>query len=94
MFYLSSKTGGFWPDLKTVHWFMEINQRKKTNLAVHWLGFKNPQTTSMCQSFCKAPAVLGICFRIRMILGLPNPHPDPLVTSTDPAPDPSIIKQK
>ncbi len=30
----------------------------------------------------------------RMFLGLPNPHPDPLVTSTDPAPDPSIIKQK
>jgi len=28
--------------------------------------------------------------RIRMFLGLP----DPLVTSTDPAPDPSIIKQK
>jgi hypothetical protein len=37
-----------------------------------------------------------------MFLGLPDPHPDPLVTSTDPgpdpspdpAPDPSIIKQK
>ncbi len=29
--------------------------------------------------------------RIRMYLGLPDPHPDPLVTSTDPAPDPSII---
>jgi hypothetical protein len=27
-----------------------------------------------------------------MFLGLPNP--DPLVTSADPAPDPSIIKQK
>jgi hypothetical protein len=32
-------------------------------------------------------------FRIRMFLGLPEPHPDPLVTSTDPPPDPSIIKQ-
>jgi hypothetical protein len=30
--------------------------------------------------------------RIRMFLGLPDPHPDPLVTITDP--DPSIIKQK
>jgi hypothetical protein len=38
-------------------------------------------------------SVLGIT-RIRMFLGLPDPHPDQLVTSTDPAPDPSIIKQK
>ena len=30
--------------------------------------------------------------RIRMFLGLPDPHPDPLVTSTDP--DPSIIEHK
>jgi hypothetical protein len=30
--------------------------------------------------------------RIRMFLGLPDP--DPLVRGTDPAPDPSIIKQK
>ncbi len=29
-----------------------------------------------------------------MFLGLPDPHPDPLVTRTDPAQDPSIIKQK
>jgi hypothetical protein len=30
--------------------------------------------------------------RIRMFLGLPDPHPDLLVTSTDldPAPDPSL----
>ncbi len=28
------------------------------------------------------------------VFGLPDLHPDPLVTSTDPAPDPSIIKQK
>jgi hypothetical protein len=27
-----------------------------------------------------------------MLLGLPDPHPDPLVTSMDLAPDPSIIK--
>ncbi len=37
-------------------------------------------------------------FRARMFLGLTDPHPDPLVTKTDPAPnsapDPSIIKQK
>ncbi len=40
-------------------------------------------------------AVLGIRIRkIRMFLGLPDPHPDLLVTSTDPAPDRSIIKQK
>jgi hypothetical protein len=37
-------------------------------------------------------AVLWI--RIRMFLGFPDPHPDTLVKSTDPAPDPSIIKQK
>jgi hypothetical protein len=30
---------------------------------------------------------------IRRFLGLPDQHPDPLVTSTDPAPDPSIIKK-
>ncbi len=29
---------------------------------------------------------------MRMFLGLPDPHPDPLVTNTEPAPDPSIIK--
>jgi hypothetical protein len=39
-------------------------------------------------------AVLWIRIRrIRMFLVLLDPHPDPLVTSTDPAPDPSIIKQ-
>ncbi len=27
-------------------------------------------------------------------LGLLNPDPDPLVRGTDPAPDPSLIKQK
>jgi hypothetical protein len=27
------------------------------------------------------------------VFGLPDPHPDPLVTSMDPAPDPSIIKK-
>jgi hypothetical protein len=27
-------------------------------------------------------------------LGLRDPDPDPLVRGTDPAPDPSIIKQK
>jgi hypothetical protein len=34
--------------------------------------------------------------RIRMSLGLLQPDPDPLVRGTDldPAPDPSIIKQK
>ena len=38
-------------------------------------------------------AVLGIRIRrFRMFLGLPDPHPDLLVTSKDP--DPSIIKQK
>ncbi len=37
-------------------------------------------------------AVLRIrIHRIRMYLGLPDPHPDPLGTSRDPAPDPSII---
>jgi hypothetical protein len=29
-----------------------------------------------------------------MFLRLPKPHPDPLVTSNDADPDPSIIKQK
>ncbi len=37
-------------------------------------------------------AVLQIRIRIRMFLGPPDP--DPLVTSTDPAPDLSSIKQK
>jgi hypothetical protein len=33
--------------------------------------------------------------RIRMFLGLPDPNPDPLATSTDlTALDPSLIKQK
>jgi hypothetical protein len=26
-----------------------------------------------------------------MLLGLPDPHPDPLITSTDPAPGPSPV---
>jgi hypothetical protein len=29
-----------------------------------------------------------------MFVRLPDPLPDPLVTSTDPAPDPSIMQQK
>jgi hypothetical protein len=39
----------------------------------------------------------SVPFRTSWSLGSfadPDPHPDPLVTSTDPAPDPSIIKQK
>jgi hypothetical protein len=32
--------------------------------------------------------------RIRMFLGLLDPHPDPLVKGMDPAPDPSISMQK
>jgi hypothetical protein len=55
---------------------------------------------SFCLITIGKETVLGI--RNRMFLGLPDPHPDPLVTSTDPAqdpapdptPDPSIIKQK
>jgi hypothetical protein len=44
---------------------------------------------------CGFLAVLGIRIRrIRMFWGLADPRPDPLVKSTDPAPDPSIIKQK
>jgi hypothetical protein len=37
---------------------------------------------------------MWIGIRIRMFLGLPYPRPDSLVTSTDLASDPSIIKQK
>jgi hypothetical protein len=38
-----------------------------------------------------AKSVLRICWirRIRLFLGLPDPHPKPLVTSTDPAADPA-----
>jgi hypothetical protein len=36
--------------------------------------------------------VLRVRIRIRIFLGLPDPHPDLLVRSTDP--DPSIIKAK
>ncbi len=32
--------------------------------------------------------------RIRMFMGLLDPNPDPLVRGMDPAPDPSITKQK
>jgi hypothetical protein len=40
-------------------------------------------------------AVLRIRIRrIHMFLGLPDPHPDPLVSETDPDQDPPIIKQK
>jgi hypothetical protein len=40
-------------------------------------------------------AVLGIRIRrLTMFLRLPDAHPDPLVASMDPAPNPSIFKQK
>jgi hypothetical protein len=42
-------------------------------------------TNQHLNSFYKQKAVLWI--RICMFLALPDPHPDPLVTSTDPAPD-------
>jgi hypothetical protein len=40
------------------------------------------------------PQVLRAVLRIRMFLGLLDPHPDPLVSGTGPDPEPSIIKQK
>jgi hypothetical protein len=58
-------------------------------------------TMALPQAMLGIPTFLGLQFTmpnpqpvlgIRMFLGLPDPHPDPLVT--DPAPDPSIIKQK
>jgi hypothetical protein len=60
-----------------------------------------PTATSVCLFFVRVPyltvlqfgTVLGrypvLRIRIRMFLGLPDPHPDPLVKSTDPAPNPS-----
>jgi hypothetical protein len=48
----------------------------------------------MIRAFAQAVLRNRIRFRrLRKFLGLPNRHPDPLVTSTDPAPDPSIIKK-
>ncbi len=55
-----------------------------------------PQQIEMAGKNRKEP-MLGIRIRIRkirMFLSLPDPHSDPLVTSTDPARDPSIMKQK
>jgi hypothetical protein len=42
---------------------------------------------------CYHLASLTVC-RVSSSVVDPDPHPDPLVTSTDPAPDPSIINQK
>ncbi len=49
-----------------------------------WVSEKN------LEKFLSYKSVLGI--RLRMFLGLLDP--DPLVRGTDPAPNPSIIKQK
>ncbi len=52
----------------------------------------DPQHQPCLYSHVPSGALLGI--RIRMLLGLPDPYPDPLVTGTDLDPDPSISKQK
>jgi hypothetical protein len=56
----------------------------------------DPQHQPCLDSHVPSGAVLGIRIRIRirMLLSLPDLHPDPFVISTDPDLDPSIIKQK
>jgi hypothetical protein len=63
--------------------------RKKTQKFLLWNTYRYLVTHTLIK------VVLGIQIRrIHMFLGLPDPHPDPLVTSTDPDTDPSFIKQK
>jgi hypothetical protein len=42
---------------------------------------------------CRFPGILSENFSDTSVAD-PDPHSDPLVTSTDPVPDPVIIKQK
>ncbi len=57
--------------------------------SVHTAFFSSSVSVA-CEN--KAPETMwGI--RIRMFLGLPDPHPDPLVTSTDPVPYSSVTKK-
>jgi hypothetical protein len=60
------------------------------------LGPKSHGSGSASPDFSQEPGHFYPLFwiRIRMYSGHPDPHPDPLITRTDPAPDPSIIKQK
>jgi hypothetical protein len=54
-------------------------------------------TTKLINRYRTLVPVLGIRIRIlrnRVFLGLPNPYPDLLVSSTDPAPDPSHHQAK
>ncbi len=69
-----------------------FNNKQKEQCFFHWrLKIKYQMKLAVLE--------IRIC-RIRMFLGLPDLYPGPLVTSTDPspdldpAPDPSIIKQK
>jgi hypothetical protein len=73
-----SKSSQFWKLLPLRHW----EQRDWT--------FRSLQL----EPFLVASIYLGVVLRIRIcwFLGLPDTHPDPFVTSTDPGP--SFIKQK
>jgi hypothetical protein len=71
--------------------FLNKQKRRPSDykIAVKIIGKikKGPHYSKQCCGY-------GSRIRIRMFLGLPDPLSDPLITSTDTAPDPSIIKQK
>jgi hypothetical protein len=66
-----------------------------------WFALKNSCICNFIELICHS-----VGYPDRMFLGLPDPHPDPIVTKTDlttdpapdptadPAPDPSVIKQQ
>jgi hypothetical protein len=68
------------------------SSREKLNMCQEFVKIAKIYQLTKCQ-FYKDEVFLSV-LRIRIFLDLPDPHPDTLGTSTDPIPDPFIIKKK
>jgi hypothetical protein len=71
------------------HWYLHLCKFDLAKIFKVLVG--TVPGTVLCQLSCTYSydcELLGIRIRIHMFLGLPDPHPDSLVTSKDTAPDP------
>jgi hypothetical protein len=73
---------------------IEMNSEFPDPVKICWICYKALYLPICSSGHIKGCLACVLRIRIRMFLGLLDPHSDPLVTSTDPAPNPSIIKQK
>jgi hypothetical protein len=88
--------------LTMFRWLLPVfTTRQSTAITTHFPGFRRISIDDMRKTQVMLTltrikiTVLRIrTHRIRMFLGILDPHQDPLVRGTDLNPDPSIIKQR